>query len=75
LSIRSTVGGPPVVANTALQLLHEAVGDDRALHDVVDAARTRGKKLASAHHDLRVQILNVAALLPTRDWKPQMPNV
>jgi hypothetical protein len=23
---------------------------------------------------VRVQILNVAALLPTRDWKPQMPN-
>jgi hypothetical protein len=32
-----------------------------------DAAPTQGKKLAAAHHDFRVQILNVAAVLPTRD--------
>jgi hypothetical protein len=38
-------------------------------------ARIQGKKLAAAHHDFRVQILNVAALLPTRDSKAQMPNV
>jgi hypothetical protein len=40
-----------------------------------DAARTQGKKLGPAHHDFRVQILNVAPLLPTRDSKPQMPNL
>jgi hypothetical protein len=35
----------------------------------------QGKKLAAAHHDFCVQILNVAALLSTQDSKPQTPNV
>jgi hypothetical protein len=39
-----------------------------------DAARAQGKKLAAVHHDFRVQILNVAALISTRDSKPQTPN-
>ena len=42
----------------------------------VSLPKPRGtRKLAAARHDLRVQILNVAGLLPTRDWEPQMPNV
>ena len=40
-----------------------------------DAARTQSKKLAAAHHDFRVQILNIAAPLSMQDSKPQMPNV